>query len=218
MSGFDEQVRAYVAKGYPGLFRVGEEEFAAGLEPLRALVPPPAAEGPDRISFVLVMPAVPVAAALERVVVGGRAGFVSADAADLHTYGPITGVEVPAGPYLLADVERGDAYANWSPDQALPAITSRGRTPLTIAEGVALLTVAPELLEKNRCFMMLASRGRDKRVPALWICGGTGRDGRERRGAPKLGWCWAGNRHTWLGHASAGARIGAARSGWACPP
>ena len=30
----------------------------------------------------------------------------------------------------------------------------------------------------------------------------TGRDGSERRGAPKVGWCWAGNRHTWLGFAS----------------
>ncbi|MFD0272242.1 DUF5701 family protein [Streptomyces sp. NPDC127106] len=27
---------------------------------------------------------------------------------------------------------------------------------------------------------------------------GTGRDGRERRNAPKVGWCWWGNRHTWL--------------------
>ncbi|HET8601796.1 MAG TPA: DUF5701 family protein, partial [Segeticoccus sp.] len=26
------------------------------------------------------------------------------------------------------------------------------------------------------------------------------------RNAPKIGWCWAGNRHTWLGFASAAAR------------
>ncbi|HYN94662.1 MAG TPA: DUF5701 family protein [Pilimelia sp.] len=25
--------------------------------------------------------------------------------------------------------------------------------------------------------------------------------------APKLGWCWEGNPHTWLGVASTGARI-----------
>ena len=35
------------------------------------------------------------------------------------------------------------------------------------------------------------------RVPALWIS--------ER--APKLGWCWDGNPHTWLGLASAGRRV-----------
>ena len=44
------------------------------------------------------------------------------------------------------------------------------------------------------------------RTPALWISNGTGRDGRERKGAPKLGWCWWGNRHTWLGIASCQGR------------
>nr|WP_235673083.1 DUF5701 family protein [Mycolicibacterium hodleri] len=26
------------------------------------------------------------------------------------------------------------------------------------------------------------------------------------RNAPKIGWCWAGNRHTWLGFASSSGR------------
>ncbi|MGQ0669203.1 MAG: DUF5701 family protein [Actinomycetota bacterium] len=26
---------------------------------------------------------------------------------------------------------------------------------------------------------------------------------------PRLGWCWAGNPHTWLGSASCGAGVGA---------
>jgi hypothetical protein len=55
------------------------------------------------------------------------------------------------------------------------------------------------------------ARGLDARTPALWISGGTGRDGKERRGAPKVGWCWANNRHTWLGFASASGRAGAVR-------
>ncbi|WP_432524467.1 DUF5701 family protein, partial [Kineococcus esterisolvens] len=71
----------------------------------------------------------------------------------------------------------------------------------------------PHRLDPNNCNMAIASpnRGRgggDARVPALWISGGTGRDGRERRGAPKAGWCWAGNRHTWLGFASTAGRRG----------
>jgi hypothetical protein len=47
----------------------------------------------------------------------------------------------------------------------------------------------------------------DARTPALWISNGTGRDGPANRNAPKLGWCWAGNRHTWLGFASASERL-----------
>src|SRR5699024_9462624 len=46
----------------------------------------------------------------------------------------------------------------------------------------------------------------DSRTPALWASGGTGRDGKDRKDAPKLGWCWWNNRHTWLGVASAGGR------------
>lgn len=150
---------------------------------------------------------VDVAEALAGVVVNGKAGFVSADLADWERFVPVPELEIPAEPYRLTGVERGDEYLNWSPNEALPVIADRGRTPLTIAEGVALLAAHPELLEPNRCFMLLGSRCGDKRVPALWISGGTGKDGRERKGAPKLGWCWAGNRHTWLGHASAASRV-----------
>jgi hypothetical protein len=120
---------------------------------------------------------------------------------------------VPAGPVYLADApERGDQLSNWSPDEALPEITGRGRSPLTLVEGLHWLLQQPTALERNRCFMTIGSRLRrpdgrlDSRTPALWLSNGTGRDGRERRGAPKVGWCWAGNRHTWLGFASTAGR------------
>ena len=77
-----------------------------------------------------------------------------------------------------------------------PRSSVRGRTPLTIHEGLALATQFPASLEKNRCYMLAGSRRGDKRVPALWIS----------NRAPKLGWCWDGNLHTWLGIASAGSR------------
>lgn len=48
--------------------------------------------------------------------------------------------------------------------------------------------------------------GLDARTPAIWISNGTGRDGIASRNAPKIGWCWAGNRHTWLGFASSSGR------------
>ena len=86
-----------------------------------------------------------------------------------------------------------------TPNDALETIRSQGRTPLTIDEGIALLTQFPERLRKNHCFSLLGSRSGDRRVPALWIS----------QGRPKLGWCWAGNPHTWLGSASCGARRGA---------
>jgi len=114
--------------------------------------------------------------------------------------------------YVVTDIDRGDHLANWSPDEALPHLIEGGRTPLTLSEGIQWLLHQPEALERNRCFMTIGSRkpagaGKlDSRTPAIWISNGTGRDGKDNRNAPKVGWCWAGNRHTWLGFASAAYR------------
>lgn len=157
-------------------------------------------------------PASRLAPLLER---GGKHGFVVVDLPDVDDFTPIEQVSLPEGPvYSVYDLDRGDQLANWSPDEALPAIIADGRTPLTLGEGIQWLLQQPQALERNHCFMTIASRLRkpnsvlDARTPALWISNGTGRDGAARRDAPKVGWCWAGNRHTWLSFASAAGRNG----------
>lgn len=206
-----EQVDALVRKGLPALAAMGEDKFrelASGL-------------GKAREGIVVVhpslVPAASLAPLLERA---GRPGFVVEDMTDLAEFAPIAGVEIPDAPlYVLAEPQRGDDMRNWSPDEALPEITARGRTPLTVSEGIGWLLAEPAQLEPNHCFMTIASRkpkarqpksqkgvALDARTPALWIGGGTGRDGADRKGAPKVGWCWAGNRHTWLGFASVARR------------
>ena len=149
---------------------------------------------------------------------GEREGFVVVDMTDVDQFGPVEGVDVPdADVYALTVLDRGDDMANWSPEEAQPAIAARGRTPLTLSEGIHWVLQSPAVLERNLCFMTIASRLRkprgtyDARTPAVWISNGTGRDGRERRGAPKVGWCWWRNRHTWLGFASAERRVAAQR-------
>jgi hypothetical protein len=141
-----------------------------------------------------------------------KPGFIVSDMTDLEHFVPITGVELPDRPiYLVHDINRGDDMRNWSPNEALPAIVQLHRTPLTINEGISWLLQEPELLEPNHCFMTIGSRkfkgnSLDTRTPAIWISGGTGRDGAANKGAPKVGWCWADNRHTWLGFAHAQSR------------
>ncbi len=173
----------------------------------------------DQAGSVLVVhpDLVPASRLAQLMTHAGRPGFVVEDMIDLDEFRPIDGLEIPDQPlYLLTGVDRGDDLLNWSPDEALPEFATRGRTPLTISEGISWLLQEPDRLEPNHCFMCIGSRrtgprGRlDARTPAVWISGGTGRDGRERRHAPKVGWCWAGNRHTWLGFASAADRVGAA--------
>ena len=142
-----------------------------------------------------------------------KPGFVVVDMPDVDDFAPDT-VELPDAPlYVITGIDRGDRMANWSPEEALPALAKEDRTPLLLTEGIHWVLQQPTALERNRCFMTIGSRLRkangtlDARTPAIWISNGTGRDGRERRNAPKVGWCWWGNRHTWLGFASATGRV-----------
>ncbi len=142
----------------------------------------------------------------------GKPGFVVADMTDVDDFAP-TDVEAPdAAIYLVHDLDRGDHLANWSPAEAIPEIAGRDRSPVLLHEGIFWVLQSPDVLERNLCFMTVGSRLRkpngkfDSRTPAIWISNGTGRDGAERRNAPKVGWCWWNNRHTWLGFASASHR------------
>jgi hypothetical protein len=154
---------------------------------------------------------VPASVLAPLVSLAGRPGFVVVDMADVDEFIPM--VTLPDSPvYLVDGLDRGDAMSNWSPAEADPAIAAANRTPLTLTEGLHWLLQRPEMLQRGRCFMTIGSRrrkpggGLDARTPAIWISNGTGRDGADHRDAPKVGWCWAGNRHTWLGFASAAGR------------
>ena len=205
----DRQVDTLLALGYPALAGLTDAELTARLAPLRdaadALPDVPAEDQPGRASIVLVVTRELVdpeaTVPLLRLAPNGTApGVVDRNhgEAGLEPYRPVEHVTLPdPGAYLLLDVDRGEEFRGVRPEEALPVVLGRGRTPLTIEEGIAVVTHAPQLLEKNRCFMLSGSRRGDRRVPAMWISAK----------APKLGWCWDGNPHDWLGVASAGERV-----------
>ncbi|WP_069171041.1 DUF5701 family protein [Streptomyces griseus] len=146
----------------------------------------------------------------------GKPGFVVTDMTDVDLFTPLGTVALPDAPlYLVTGLDRGDRMAGWTPNEALPHLAAEARTPVVLTEGIHWVLQQPSVLERNHCFMTIGSRlhkaggALDARTPALWISNGSGRDGAERRNAPKVGWCWAGNRHTWLGFASAAGRRGA---------
>lgn len=197
------QIARLIDLGLPTLAGLTDTAFAD-------LTPP----APEADSVLVVSPSLVPAAALAPLLRHlDRPGFVVSDLTDLADFVTIADEVIPESPlYWITDVERGDEMSNWSPDEALPAIRERGRVPLTVSEGISWLLQEPERLERGRCFMTIGSRkvkgsGLDARTPALWISNGTGRDGAAHQHAPKVGWCWAGNRHTWLGFASAAARV-----------
>lgn len=205
---FDRQVRALRDLGYPALAGITPEAFDQLVAPLRPVAVARASGAgeptPARVPFVLAL--APRHVRPERSVpLLTLAGTKKPGVVDRHfedgvlaSFVPIDGLPVPtSGAYLVVDVDRGPEFLNVTPDEAMPTITAHGRTPLTMEEGIAFATLFPGSLEPNNCYMMPGSRCGDRRVPALWIS----------EKAPKLGWCWAGNRHTWLGIASCAERI-----------
>jgi hypothetical protein len=193
---FDRQVDALAQTGLPEHLDLAESCFRASLEPLRDLLPDRGSRG-DRIPFVVVVPNLPVVDVLGTVHMAGGEGFTTMERDDLDRFRPLPELDVPATPYLLLDVDPGPDTFNLPPAEALPRITAAGRSPLTIAEGLSVLVSDPGVLRSRNSFSLLGSRAEDKRVPALWVSA--------RR--PRLGWCYQGAPHTWLGSASCGGRI-----------
>ena len=202
---FERQISNLIQKGYPSITGQSEEDFRKQLEPLRQKIVELEHAGVSvqkgEVPFVIVIKRdwIDAERAMQLVERKNKAGFSIMDSEELNRFTPIEGIELPEGfAYLLVDIDTGQETLNVTPIQAMEIIKNENRSPLTIEEGVALITHFPEVVKKNNGFSLLASRCGDKRVTALWIS----------EGRPKLGWCWAGNPHTWLGSASCQYRFG----------
>jgi hypothetical protein len=204
---FDRQVENLVVKGYPAASERSTAQFRDLVAPLRPIAVERgegmAAPEEGRVPFLLTVSRalVPIEWAwpLTTLQGGRKAGFIDRhyEEGALERFVPPSDVTLPERPvYLVLDVDRGEEFCGAVPKDAMATIADRERTCLTIEEGIALVTHHPRALAKNKCFSLGASRCGDRRVPAMWIS--------ER--APKLGWCWEGNPHTWLGMASAAYR------------
>lgn len=206
---FDRQVENLLQKGYPAAAGISVEEFLKHLAPFhewveKASVPAMEVDLEDGyLPFVIVVKSnlLDTETAMSLVEREERQGYTKLFPREPEDFMPIDSESIPSGKaYLMVDIDRGKKTLNIAPDDALKMIHRQNRSPLTIDEGVAILTHYPEFLIKNNCFSLLASRiSGDKRVPAIWIT-------QERKA--RLGWCWAGNPHTWLGSASCGNRVG----------
>lgn len=202
---FDQQIKKLLSLDYPKLAKLSEKEFVDSLSSLKALIPHDLSAldlDSGKLPFVVVVKSdlVPTEKSMELINREGKHGITKLDPLAPNDFKTIEDIQIPESPfYLLVDIDRGKESLNVRPQDALISINSANRSPLTIDEGVAIVTQFPDFLKKNNCFSLLASRhSGDKRVPAIWING---------QKSPNLGWCWDGNPHTWLGSASCKARI-----------
>lgn len=202
----DQQAQALVRLGLPGLIGLSDQDFVSRIDRLGSLLDPDLEVGltgniPLCIAF---RPgSADLAEVMSRIEAKSAKGVIDMTPLSPAAFDVIDEVRIPAGDlYLLIDVDTGRDLLNVSPEDALAVMRTRGRTPLTLEEGVALTAQHPALLtDKTRynCIQMPGSRKPgDQRVPSIWFS----------RGEPRLGWCWDRNIHTWLGSASARARLG----------
>lgn len=204
---FDKQLETLIQKGYPEAANITKEQFLSLVLPLKHHVSTLGKAEIDlekgSLPFVIVIKhsTVSTEEQMTRILKDGKEGITKLTPHDPNDYHTIESVNIPTSEaYLLVDVDRGKEFLNVRPSDALITIQERGRSPLTIDEGVAVVTHFPEFLIKNNCFSLLASRHpKNKTVPAIWING---------QKHPNLGWCWNGNPHTWLGSASCSDRLG----------
>jgi hypothetical protein len=197
---FDRQLQTYLDAKYPVLAGIDENEFVELVEPLRDKASRAIASSPERIPFALVVTSRMVTAdqALPTIHWKSTTGWTEYTADDLAGYRPIAGVVIPDhAAYLVTDIDTGKATLDVRAKDAVPLIEADGRTPLTVDEGVSLLALWPGILKDRNAFFLPGSRDASKRVAALWVS----------KGHPRLGWCWEGNPHTWLGSASCGGRV-----------
>lgn len=205
LNEFERQVENLIQKGYPALAGLNEHEFKKHLQPLKEkadeIEKKVEEPQPGRVPFIIVVKSdwVNVDKAMQLVEQKNKLGFSVMDADEMETFKPIDCIELPNGiAYLAIDIDTGKKTLNITPNDAIKMIVHENRSPLTLEEGVALVTHYPDILMKNNGFSLPGSRRGDRRVTALWIS----------EGKPKLGWCWAGNPHTWLGSASCVERVG----------
>ncbi len=197
---FDRQVQNILDRGYPKdiLGYIGYLK-----EKIKNLDLPNIDLENGKLPFVIVVKSdlMPTDQAMSLVEKDGKPGITKLFPLKPPDFETIDSVQIPNIPvYLLINIDRGKNNINLPPAQAMKMILEKKRSPLTIDEGIALVTQFPEFLFKNNCFSLLASRHNgDKRVPAIWI---------NAQKQPNLGWCWDGNPHTWLGSASVLERIG----------
>lgn len=204
---FDRQIENLIKKGYPKAAGVSVKKLLQHIEPLKEKVGDLTVHEMDldngRLPFVIVIKSelVTTKKAVSLVERESKQGFIKMFPHEPQDFKTIDDVSIPDGmAYLAVDIDRGKETINIPPNQALPIIKKHDRSPLTIDEGVAVVTHYPEFLKKNNCFSLLASRVTgNQRVPAIWI---------NSNKQAHIGWCWDGNPHTWLGSASCVGRVG----------
>ncbi len=162
---FDYQVNNLLQKQYPQAAGISPDEFVKQIEPLRnkleKLIAPQKDLENGKLPFVIVITneLIDSEKTMSLVERDGKKGVTILRPHTSQNFRTIKEVNIPNKKvYLLVDIDRGKENSNLPPNEAMKLIKNANRSPLTIDEGIAIVTQFPEFLMKNHCFSLLASR------------------------------------------------------------
>lgn len=204
---FDRQVDVLFERVRKDVFRYDLSKLQQQTAELRSKIieldaAQDAREGNIPVVIVFKMQVAPYNKLLSQLHHKGREGYIEMTPKNPEEFLDVHSHAVPeADIYVLWDVDTGKSMLNISPSDSVDMIEGKGRTPLTMYEGVQCVLAIPEILTDKQRFNAIQMPGSridgDQRVPSIWIS----------KGAPRLGWCWFGNIHTWLATASCKSRV-----------
>lgn len=192
-----QQLNRIIALGYPDVADMSESDFRILANPLLNALD--SSNLGENILLVPTRKLVSPESLIARTSINRMAGFTTMPPRDILSFLPRDDFDFQNESfYLVIEPHMGISYLNREPDVALKLIDSDERLPLTLEEGLAMVTQHTDCLESKNGFNLLGSRSADGRVPSIWMS----------QGAPRLGSVWPNSRHTWLGNAYCIKRCG----------
>src|SRR3989344_1103661 len=201
---FERQVETITGKEYAEAAVMKPDEYRKMFEPLKERIREIAGREKEmkegHIPFVIVIKNNVIGGekAMPLIELEDKKGYTTMSVDEIKGFKPIEGVKIPNGKaYLAIDIETGKTTLGKTPDEAIKKIKTEDRSPLTLEEGVALITHHPEILKDNYVWAPGSRRG-DVGVADLWLGGGE----------PGLSWGGASSSVAKWGSASCGSRVG----------
>ena len=205
---FNVQVERLCERGYEKHCNYKDVSFGSLIEPLRPFVRESIEAIKSRtitcdkmptgysIPFLIVIPEWTVRLNEQVKMMGSspdNAGIIDLNVATLRL---ADGVEVPRTPYVIFNVENGEATRGMSAEYCTKWFKKIGRLSLTVEEGIALVTQFPEILSRHSVDLS-GSRVNLDDVPGICLM-----DGR-----PHLSSSWIDGRYDAWGSASCTRRM-----------
>jgi len=145
---FDSEVANLIRRHYPQAMRLTYGSFSSFFSPFRRSIRDTDCSKRDRIPFLIVFPekAIPIERQLDRIRFDDQRCVARLRLTSLV---PNLGEELSSLPYLIFDVECGGLTEGMAAEESASVFESESRSALTVEEGVALLTHAPNALRRH---------------------------------------------------------------------